>query len=183
MQVKTIYVSALGRECSTAKEALSDEDRLPRIIALYEKDLATLRAGGPFAGKTLPADHPERAEEITRWEAVIADYKEKWAGVQAQRAAAGVTAPSYHDVVVYVGEKRVSLFNAGFGLDLRCCRAAGWELWDMTGGHGHEKQLAGEYGEPRLCVEVLGVVVVGVRPENAVDAHAGGWNGRVQVGP
>lgn len=73
-----------------------------------------------------------------------------------------MTAPSYHDLhITTEGIERTSIFNLPFGLDVRCCRSAGWQLWDMNPGRGHEDLLAGEYDGPGkgLRLDVDGHVI------------------------
>lgn len=66
---------------------------------------------------------------------------------------------TYHDVEVEFGGKRIRLFDASYGLLLRCTRATGWELWNTW--DGTEELLAGEYHTTPLRVFVAGVVVCG----------------------
>lgn len=81
MKIRTVYTSALGRDCDTAADAMTDEDRLPGIIASYEASLHTLQVGDSFAGQ--PGPHsPGLIEEFAN---AVAGYKTIWAEVRAQR--------------------------------------------------------------------------------------------------
>ena len=85
IEVKTTYISELGNGYSTPERAIADDDRLPRLISTYEGDLVQIETLGTFGGKKLMP--LELAEMISDWKRIIADYKNKWARVQAQRAA------------------------------------------------------------------------------------------------
>jgi hypothetical protein len=94
--------------------------------------------------------------------------------------------PSYHDVVVIVGKQRYRLFDCGYGLELRCTRAGGWELWDRSGGSKVEpRNLGGEYSGQPFSIEIRGIVVCGPKIKRTKKAQAGGWAGVVdsETGP
>lgn len=66
---------------------------------------------------------------------------------------------SYHDVEVESDKlPRIKLFNASYGLQLICTRAAGWELWNMWSGV--EELLAVEYHEVKLRIYVSGIQIL-----------------------
>ncbi len=77
------------------------------------------------------------------------------------------TSLSYHDVVVYCGNRRYAISD-NYNLTLRCTRCGGWELWDGL-GYPEEKRLGGEYSgyTGNFCVAVRGIPVVGVIPTEA----------------
>ena len=74
---KVIYVSELGRTYDTPEDAISDDKRLPQIIAVYEKDLARMEAGLKTFGCG-----PVTEELKQQWRKTITDYKTKWEKAQ-----------------------------------------------------------------------------------------------------
>lgn len=83
--------------------------------------------------------------------------------VSGADTAAEVAPPSYHDVVVFAGDKRLCLFDSSYGLQLHCTRVAGWQLWNVW--DGKDELLAGEYNpEKPIRVEVRGVVICETKP-------------------
>ena len=85
MKVVTKYISILGREFDNPADAIADEDRLPSIIATYERDLAKQVVGGSY-GKNKILTEEMVAEDRPMFQQALDDYKAKWAEVQAQRA-------------------------------------------------------------------------------------------------
>lgn len=55
------------------------------------------------------------------------------------------TENTYHDVEVGCNNYVYRMFDVPFSHDLRCCRSAGWELWDVAANGGDGKRLGGEY--------------------------------------
>lgn len=79
--------------------------------------------------------------------------------------------PTYHDL--YITTRRIPrtrIFDLPYGLEVNCCRVAGWTLWDMsreTPGTGRIPpsrglKVAGEYEEAGrgLRLDVAGHVIV-----------------------
>jgi len=67
---------------------------------------------------------------------------------------------SYHDVVVFVNDKPMRVFDASYGMLLTCTRAGGWELWENW--RGVKNLLAGEYHETNvLRIEIAGIPILG----------------------
>lgn len=68
-----------------------------------------------------------------------------------------MTAPTYHDLYITTAEiPRTSIFDLPYGWEVSCTRVAGWTLWHT----GQQDQIAGEYGERGLRLDVAGVVIV-----------------------
>jgi len=67
--------------------------------------------------------------------------------------------PSYHDLHVTTAKiPRTSIFSLPFSYDVRCCRTAGWQLWQLHGA-GNEELLAGEYDNGGLRLDVGGAII------------------------
>jgi len=80
--------------------------------------------------------------------------------------------PSYHDLHVTTTHiPRTSVFDLPFMIDVRCCRTAGWQVWDMSAIHGeHGKKIAGEFAADHegLRLDVAGHVIVDSLPSASV---------------
>lgn len=78
--------------------------------------------------------------------------------------------PSYHDLHITTDDiPRTSIFNLPFGLEVSCTRVAGWQLWNMWGGHANAKLLAGEYDSKGLRLDIDGRVIVDSLNQTGVD--------------
>lgn len=78
-----------------------------------------------------------------------------------------MTAPSYHDVVVYCDGQCYRLFDDSYALFLTCTRGGGWELWHSLRGGEEPVRMGGEYDERQFGVEVKGVLVCGTKPDTS----------------
>lgn len=69
--------------------------------------------------------------------------------------------PSYHDLHITTAQiPRTSIFNLPYGLEVRCTRITGWQLWNMD----RVQLLAGEFdSESWLVLDVAGHVIVDSR--------------------
>jgi hypothetical protein len=70
-QVK--YISELGRSFDTPGEAITDDKRLPGIIAVYTEDLNKMEGGA----KTFGAG-PVTPDMIPNWKDTIHKYEDLW---------------------------------------------------------------------------------------------------------
>jgi hypothetical protein len=112
MITKTIYVSILGGQFSSAAEAMADEDRLPRIITTYKGDVKRIEKFRKMIKKHLAAtkDPKERAEaqrflalkncekggnwmDLLHAQQAVANYKRHLAEVREQRFINGQKQP------------------------------------------------------------------------------------------
>lgn len=90
MKIVMQYESILGYRFPTPAEARADEDRLPQIIATYQKDLDNARAKlNAVSGQTPTPETMKIYEDCAITCRALDVYKAKWAEVQAQRAAEG----------------------------------------------------------------------------------------------
>ena len=65
--------------------------------------------------------------------------------------------PSYHDLHITTEHiPRTSIFNLPFGIEVTCNRVTGWTLTDTE----HAVELAGEYGDKWLILDVAGHVIL-----------------------
>lgn len=68
---------------------------------------------------------------------------------------------SYHDLHVTTPDlERTSIFDLPFGYELICNRVGGWSLWY------NQEQVAGEYGEKWLILDINGYVILGIEHLN-----------------
>lgn len=76
-----------------------------------------------------------------------------------------MTKPSYHNLHITTGKMpRTPISALPFGIDVRCCRTSGWQVWDMTYGGGVGVLMAGEYDLNKwLVLDVDGYVIVDSR--------------------
>jgi hypothetical protein len=78
-----------------------------------------------------------------------------------------IESPSYHDLYITTATiSRARIFDLPYGLEVRCTRVTGWQLWDMSPGVGGEPELlAGEYdGQDKwLVLDVAGHIIVDSR--------------------
>jgi hypothetical protein len=90
-------------------------------------------------------------------------------GVRGRRLRQ-LTAPTYHDLYVTTADiKRARIFDLPYGLDVRCCRVAGWQLWNMN--TPEPVCLAGEFdgADKWLVLDVAGHVIVDSRNREGDD--------------
>lgn len=66
---------------------------------------------------------------------------------------------SYHDVTVIVDDVHYRVFDSSYGLELRCSRATGWELWNTH--EGASTLIGGEYSGCKFSIKANDVVVCG----------------------
>jgi hypothetical protein len=86
---------------------------------------------------------------------------------------------SYHDVIVYVGSEEYKP-STNYALLLTCTKVAGWQLWKRW--EGKEELIGGEYDGTPFCIEVAGLVICGVKPEQTEKPLPFGWDGEVNKG-
>lgn len=73
MKIQIKYVSERGMAFDNAEDAISHDAELPRIIGVYENDLARMEAGLKIFGSG-----PVTDELKENWRNAIDNYKEKW---------------------------------------------------------------------------------------------------------
>lgn len=73
---------------------------------------------------------------------------------------------SYHDVVVFVNDKKYEIFN-NYGIELTCTRVCGWSLWNVM--DGKYTLIGEEYGNDDFRIEIGGNVICGKKPGHLLD--------------
>lgn len=66
---------------------------------------------------------------------------------------------SYHDVSIFINDREFHIAGGGYGLELTCCRAAGWRLWNTWQTRETPELIGGEYDSEKFVIKINGCII------------------------